>query len=273
MSPGMISLERVCNVARLAATIAMIGVSLGVSGTASALVTDPGSIPDCGASGAECFYTVDLNGVTLGTGNYRIGENGEIILPADSNFTAPDGSFVRVTDVSGNADPVLGFNASAGTGATGGAFVFNFSLPISLAGQIQANSSISYSLTAKTDAGAEIKPLIPGGKVFTGLEVDSSIGGLDSLNKGVDAGDTFTIAPGIGVFPRTENSPVYTKSNSFIGNAAYDHMFALIAFGLSPNSEVGLSGFVQQVPEPSAYLVAVAGFLFVGFITRRRLGA
>src|SRR4051812_5934682 len=269
----MMSFERLYNVARQAAAVAMIGVSLSMSGTALALVNAPGSVPDCGPRGANCFYTVDLNGVTLGTGNYQISETGQIILPADSNFTASDGSFVRVTDVSGSADPVLGFNASAGTGTRGGAFVFNFSLPISLSGRIQANSAISYSLTAKTSAGAEIKPLLPGGKVLMGLEVDTSVGGLNSLNKGVDAGDTFTIAPGIGTFPRTENSPVFTASNTFIGNAAYDHMNALIAFGLSPNSEVGLSGFIQQVPEPSAYLVAVAGLLFVGFVTRRRLGA
>jgi hypothetical protein len=269
----MIGIERVCSMVKRAAVIALIGVSSGMSGTALALVNDASNIPDCGPRGANCFYTVDLNGVTLGTGNYQISESGQIILPADSNFTAPDGSFVRVTDVNGSADPVLGFSASAGTGTSGGAFVFNFSLPISLSGQIQANSGISYSLTAKTSAGAEIKPLLPGGKVLTGLEVDTSVGGLNSLNKGVDAGDTFTIAPGVGTFPRTENSPVFTASNSFIGNAAYDHMNALIAFGLSPNSEVGLSGFVQQVPEPSAYLVAAAGFLFVGFVTRRRLGA
>src|SRR3954452_20767234 len=128
----MIGLERLCKVARQAAAVAMMGVSLGISATALALVNDPGSVPDCGPRGANCFYTVDLNGVTLGTGNYQISETGEITLPADSNFTASDGSFVRVTYVSGSADPVLGFNASAGTGTRGGAFVFNFSLPISL---------------------------------------------------------------------------------------------------------------------------------------------
>jgi hypothetical protein len=247
----------------------MAGIGLAAATQAFALVSDA-NIPDCGRNNANCFYTVDFNGVTIGTGNYQITETGDIQLPADSKFTAPDGSFVKVTDVTGNADPVLGFNASAGTGALGGAFVFNFSLPIALSGPLRANSAISYSLTAKTAAGAEIKPLIPGGKVMTGLEVDTSIGGLPSLDKGVDAGDRFAIAPGIGSFPRTESSPVFTASNSFVGSLAYDHMDAIVAFGLSPNSEVGLSGFIQQVPEPSAYWALVPGFVLLLCWTHRK---
>jgi hypothetical protein len=104
-----------------------------------------------------------------------------------------------------------------------------------------------------------------------GLDVDTSVGGLPSFNKHVGAGDKFTIAPAIGIFPRTENSPVFSAANSFIGNAAYDQMTVVVAFALSPNSEVGLSGFVQQVPEPSLYAGLAAGLLFVGFVMRRRL--
>jgi len=258
-------------ITRWAAVASLVIFALGTSATASATTGDISNLPSCGSKGSDCSFEVSLNGQTLGTGNYLIGDNGDLLLPADQNFTARDGSFINVTGISGNADPILGFSASAGTGNSGAAFVFSFSLPISLAGPVAANSQVSYSLTAKTDAGAEIKPLLKGNHIIEGLDVDTSVGGLPSLNKHVGAGDKFTIAPGIGIFPRTENSAVFSAANSFITNAAYDQMTVVVAFALSPNSEVGLSGFVQQVPEPSVYSGLAAGLLFVGFVVRRRL--
>jgi hypothetical protein len=107
--------------------------------------------------------------------------------------------------------------------------------------------------------------------VLYGLEVDTTVGGLDSLNKGVDAGDKFTLLGG----PTTGNSPVFTNSNSFIGDSRYDTMTAVVQFSLSPNSNVGMSGFVQQVavPEPSSTALLLAGLGFVGWVARRRLGS
>jgi len=95
-----------------------------------------------------------------------------------------------------------------------------------------------YTLTSTTSAGAKIKPLLPGGDVLTAQEVDTSVGGLVSLDKAVGAGDRFFFLTG----PTTLPSPVFTNTNSFIGDARYDTMNALVSFTLSPNSNVGISG-------------------------------
>ncbi len=67
-------------------------------------------------------------------------------------------------------------------------------------------------------------------------EVDTSVGGLGSFNKGVDVGDTFFFNGG----PQTQNSSVFTASNSFTGDLAYDLMTVKVDFSLSANS---MSGF------------------------------
>jgi hypothetical protein len=71
--------------------------------------------------------------------------------------------------------------------------------------------------------------------------------------------DTFAFLGG----PLTQNSPVYTASNNFVGSLAYDLMSVTVAFSLSPKSNVGISGFVQQVPEPATLAMLTGGL--VGF--------
>jgi len=155
----------------------------------------------------------------------------------------------------------------ASTGATQRSFSFAFDLPINIDGTINAKSSVSYSLTSKTAAGAQITPL--NSNVVSAFEVDTSIGGIGSLNKGVDVGDTFFFTGG----PQTQNSSVYTAANSFVGDAAYDLMSVQIAFALSPDSTVGLSGFVEQVsavPLPAALPLFLFGFAGLGLISRSK---
>jgi len=172
---------------------------------------------------------------------------------------------VQLDNITGNADPILGFNASASTGTAGNTFAFNFSLPIALSGPINANSSVSYSLTSTTSAGAQIDPL--NGKVVVAQEVDTTAGGLAPLNKGVNVGDRFSFIGG----PLTQNSPVYTASSSFTGNLAYDLMSVTVAFSLSANSSTGLSGFVQQtpVPVPAAVWLLGSAIGLLGAVRRR----
>jgi hypothetical protein len=257
--------SRFTRAAGMAGTLMLAAWGLGGPNLASAAGTT------CGQGGALCSFSLLVDGEEVGTGRYTIGAGGILSIASPVNFVLDDGTRIGVGSISGNADPVLGFNASAGTATNGHSFAFSFDLPISLSGPINANSSISYSLTSTTSAGAEIKPLLPGGKVLTAQEVDTSVGGLDSLPKGVDAGDRFFFTTG----PTTLNSPVFTASNSFIGNTQFDTMNALVSFTLSPNSNVGLSGFVQQeaVPEPSTTALMLAGLGLVGWIARRRLNS
>jgi hypothetical protein len=220
------------------------------------------TIPLCNG---ECTWWVNDGGqVTKGT--YTVDPTtGAITLPAEVDLTLQNGDFLDIKKVWGNTDPVLGFSVQAGTGASGGTFAFGFNLPIALSGPLSASSSVSYSLTSTTAAGAQIDPL--NGHVVVAQEVDTSVGGLPPLNKGVDVGDRFFFVGG----PQTMNSPVYTASSTLTGNSAYDLMSVTLNFSLSANSNVGVSGFVQQtpVPVPAAGWLLGSGLLMLGRLRRR----
>ncbi|MFN0315417.1 MAG: VPLPA-CTERM sorting domain-containing protein [Burkholderiales bacterium] len=223
-------------------------------------------VPVCGNS---CNWSISVDGMPMMTGMYVADPvTGQISLDTPVNMDLGDGAFVRLDNMFGNIDPILGFSAAAGTGVLGKTFAFNFSLPIGLSGPLTANSSVSYSLTSLTPAGAQIAPLF--GKVVTAQEVDTSVGGLSPLNKGVDVGNTFFFTGG----PQTQGSPVYTASSSLTGSLLYDLMSVTVAFSLSPSSQVGLSGFVQQevvaAPLPAAAWLLAAGLGGLGLTARRQ---
>lgn len=247
--------------------VAGFGLLLSVSAQASII----SGVTDCALGGCTWSMTVLSEGsAPVRSGTYTINpRTGAITFGSPVRYDIPvvrGGGFVQLTSLSGNADPILGFNASAGTGAGGNTFSFSFSLPIALSGPIGANSSISYSLTSLTSAGAQIDPL--NGKVAVAQEVDTTPGGLTPLNKGVNVGDRFFFLGG----PQTQNSPVYTASNVFVGNLAYDLMSVTVAFSLSPNSNVGLSGFVQQtVPVPAAVWLLGSALGVLGWIRRKSI--
>jgi hypothetical protein len=221
------------------------------------------AVVGCTANDCTWSMLVDGQDIQNGSGVFVSNPDGTLSLPAPVKINLPDGGFISLDGIHGQLDPVLGFNASAGTTAGGHTFAFSFSLPISLSGPLVASSSLGYALTSTTAAGAQIAPLF-GSKVLIAQDVDTTVGSpLGPLDKGVNVGNTFFFIGG----PMTQTA-VDTANSSLTGNLAYDLMSVTLAFSLSANSNVGLSGFVQQevdpVPEPSSWmLVAAGGVLFV----------
>jgi len=233
---------------RLGLPLLTLVVALGLGTNASA-----GTILDCGPGGAQCAVTLSIDGTQVANGNYQIDSTtGDLIWPGMLTGSLGDSS-VTVMNVTGNADPILGFAVASNTGAVGSAFSITFTLPVALSGPIDAAAQVSYSLTGTSIAGAQIAPLF--GNVLIAQEVDTSIGGLTPLNKGVDVGNTFFCTPG----PCNSTSPTYSATNQFVGSLAYDLMSATLAYSLSSNSNVGISGFVQQVPVPEPGTAALLG--------------
>jgi hypothetical protein len=263
--------------------IAIVGIcAMGAFATppAGATVVQCGGADTCSQSfsitldqsgeelgGGQLIYDAETGAIALDTSNVRGG--GMVNAGGGLTWMLGDGSTVDVGSLGGNADPILSFGVSAHTGAAGHTFSFAFDLPIALSGPLAASSKVSYSLTSETVAGAQVTPLL--GNTVTAREVDTSVGGIGNLNKGVDVGATFFF---FGI--DTQNSPVYTASSTLVGNTAYDLMSVLIAFSLSPNASVGMSGFVQQVaavPLPAALPLLLSGLAGLGWISRRRRAA
>ena len=251
--------------------------------TLSASLVQAGTIIQCGAAlcssdfnimfndqdagGGELIYDAETGNIVLNTDPDSITGNNVMIQDGSVIWAMGDGSTISVDELYGNADPILGFGIGASTAGVGGStFSFTFNLPIALEGTIFANSSVSYSLSSLSDAGAQVAPV--GSNIVTALEVDTSVGGKDTLNKGVDVGDTFFFLGG----PDIQSSSTFTASNSFTGDLAYDLMIVKIDFSLSADSTVGISGFVQQVvvPIPAAVWLFGSGLLGLVGIARRK---
>ena len=248
---------------RIRLLLSLAGV---VAAIASASTASAGTIQSCGSGGALCAVTLSIDGTQVANGTFQIDPTtGDLVWPGMLSGSLGE-STLSVLNVSGNADPILGYATAASTGGAGSAFSITFTLPIALSGLIDAQAQVSYSLTGTTAPGAQISPLF--GKVALAREVDTSIGGLTPLDKGVDVGDTFFCTPG----PCNSTSGTYMATNQFVGNLAYDLMSVTVAFSLSASSNVGISGFVEQqpVPEPGTASLLGFGLFAVAAIARRR---
>ena len=220
-------------------------------------------------------WDVFFNSAWKAGGNYTVDQNGLFSLSGSQTIDYGDGNQVTINDVHGDIDPILFFSANAITGASAGTFSFVFTLPVSMSGLISTNSSVSYSLTSGSALPATISPASGFTNVVTAEEVDTptctSVPCV--LNNGVDVGNTFSTSAG----PITQNSPVYTASNSFTVTSAYDLMRVKVNFDLTANSSVGISGFVNQVPPPvpvpAGLPLLFSGLGLLGANIRRRRAA
>ena len=246
---------------QLLLSLAALAGSIASASTASA-----GTIQGCGPDGALCAVTLAIDNTQVASGTFGIDPaTGDLIWPGMVSGSL-GGSTLSVLNVSGNADPILGYATAASTGLAGSAFSITFSLPIALSGLIDAQAQVSYSLTGTTAPGAQISPVF--GNVALAREVDTSVGGLPPLDKGVDVGGTFFCTPG----PCNATSGTFMATNQFLGNSAYDLMSVTVAFSLSASSNVGVSGFVEQQPVPEPGTASLLGFGLFAFaaIARRK---
>jgi len=221
--------------------------------------------------GDACTWSVTVDGGTQNEPRWEgtFGadpQTGDLSLAEPRTWNDPNdpGAWVSINDVFGNIDPVLGFSVAANTGAIGKTFAFAFSMPVALSGPIAAHAEVGYTLTATSPAGAQIQPLF--GKTVIAQEVDTSIGGLPPLDKGVNVGEIFSFVPG----PATMQSMTYSASSVIAGSLAYDLMSVTVAFALSPDSNVGISGFVEQTPVPVPAAIWLLSGALVGLAAIRR---
>jgi hypothetical protein len=230
---------------------------VGLTLTAAQSIAWAGTIVPCDG---DCTWSIAAGGVQVRSGEFQVDPTtGDIDLGAAVQVGLGGGAWARIDDVSGNADPVLGFHVTANTGTNGRTFAFTFSLPIALAGTIEADSQVSYALKALTAAGAQITPLRT--HVVVAQEIDSTPGGLAPLNKGVDIGDRFFVTTQTA---NPVNSPAYTATNRLTGNLAYDLMSVTLGFTLSPNSNAVVSGSVQQTIVEQTPVPLPAGVWLLG---------
>jgi hypothetical protein len=195
-------------------------------------------------------------------------ETGQISLADPVNIDGGDYT-VSLDSMSGNIDPVLGFGLGASN--TSGAiktFAFAFSLPL---GGLSAPPFIN----TYAELGTTLTPFGTGGSVFptsgAGKIVDSQdivVNPFVSVDKGVDVGAGLSTSGGSTVLN------FESASGSINSGGPFDLMSVIVAFGLTDQTGVGMSGKVEQTPVPipaSVWLFGSGLLGLIGIARRRQL--
>ena len=200
------------------------------------------------------MYTADADG------NISFGGTGTI---------SGDGYTVSLDSMSGNIDPVLGFGLGA-TNTSGSlkTFAFAFSLPLGgLSAPLNTAASLGTTLTAFTSSGGSVFATSGTGKIVDSQDI--VINPFASVDKGVDIGAGLSINAQ-GTVVNSENAV-----GSISSGGPFDIMSVVVAFGLTDNTGVGFSGFVEQtaVPVPAAVWLFGSGLLGLIGVARRKTAA
>lgn len=213
-----------------------------------------------------CTWEISVDGQAVMDGMYTADPDTGDISFGGTGIISGDGYTVSLDSMNGNIDPVLGFGLGA-TNTSGSplTFAFAFSLPLGgLTGAIDTVAQLGTTLTAFTSNGGSVFATSGGGMIVDSQDI--RVSPFSSVDKGVDIGAGLSIGSQGGVV----NNESATSSINLVGG--YDIMSVTVAFGLTDQTGVGFSGFVEQtpVPVPAAVWLFGSGLLGLVGIARRK---
>ena len=253
---------RLCTGSYLAGLLLVLGSLASGSALGSSV-----NLPEC--SPETCTWSISVDGNEMMSGMYMADAEGNIILNEPVSGGG-DGFTFSLDSMNGNIDPLLGFGLGA-TNTSGSAktFAFAFSLPLGgLTGDVATYAELGTTLSAYTEAGGSVFPTLGGGKVVDSQDIKFSP--TDSIDKGVDVG------AGLSQTGQGTATNIETASGLISLIGGYDLMTVTVAFGLTDQTGVGFSGFVQQtlspgeIPVPAAVWLFGSGLLGLLGVARRR---
>jgi hypothetical protein len=223
------------------------------------------SLSECTSN--TCTWNISVDGTDVMSGMYMADADGNIILSNPVDIVG-DGYTVSL-DMNGNIDPLLGFGLGA-TNTSGAlkTFAFAFSLPLGgLTVPIATASDLGTSLTAFTSAGGSVFPTLGIGKIVDSQDIVLSP--FSSVDKGVDVGAGLSTGVMGTVLSHESATGLITTGGP------YDLMSVVVAFGLTDQTGVGFSGYVQQsfgqasIPVPAAVWLFGSGVVGLIVVARR----
>jgi len=219
-----------------------------------------------GCTPETCTWEISVDGNSMMSGMYMADpDTGDIIL-ADPVVVSGSGFTVSLEEMNGNIDPILGFSLSASnTSGVAKTFSFAFSLPMGgLPVPISTYAEMGTTLTALTDNGGSVFATLGGGNIVDSQDI--VINPYLSVDKGVDIG--------AGLSTNSKGTVLnFENASGFISSGGpYDLMSVTVAFGLTDQTSVGMTGFVEQtaVPVPAAVWLFASGLIGLAGVARRR---
>jgi hypothetical protein len=240
------------------------GLALAFTLTVSNLAWSSSVPTNCRKDGRQdnCTWEILVDGQVVDSGTYEADRRtGEIIM--DELNIAGDGYEVNL-QLNGNIDPILGFGLGA-KNTSGGlkTFAFAFSLPLGgLPTPIASKAELGTTFSAFTSNGGSVFPTLGTGTIVDSQDI--RINPFANVDKGVDIGAGLSLT-GQGTAVNIENATGLISTGG-----PFDLMSVTVAFGLTDQTGVGFSGFVEQTPVPVPAAVWLFGTGFIGLLAAAR---